>query len=240
MLGGLIGTAIGTVGGNFLEKGIGSIFGKSTADQNYEYERRLQQHDQEFQKEMRATAYQTAVKDMQKAGINPAVALSNGGGDTYGGSSSHGSVAMQTPTSGTMAETMSSIINTALTKAQKENIEADTELKGTQAGKTKTEIKAIEIDNEIKQLTAPIDIMLKQAQTKQQKAQAEKAKAEIVKYEKEMAEMDARIEQLKADGKLKQAQEETERRIQKGIQTREWIKTIAGAFGTAANVASAF
>lgn len=156
MLGGLIGTALGTIGGNFLEKGIGSIFGKSTADQNYEYERRLQKHDQEFQKEMRATAYQTAVQDMQKAGINPAVALSSGGGDTYGGSSSHGSVAMQTPTSGTMAETMSSIINTALTKAQKENIEADTELKNKQSGKTEEEQKAIRTNTRIQEETNKI------------------------------------------------------------------------------------
>ncbi len=166
MLGGLIETALGTIGGNFLEKGIGSIFGKSTADQNYEYERRLQQHDQEFQKEMRATAYQTAVQDMQKAGINPAVALSSGGGDTYGGSSSHGSVAMQTPTSGTMAETMSSIINTALTKAQKENIEADTDLKNKQSGKTKAEQKLIETQEEIQGIIGRAQEKLIKAQNK--------------------------------------------------------------------------
>lgn len=166
MFGGLIGTALGAIGGNFLEKGIGSIFGKSTADQNYEYERRLQQHDQEFQKEMRATAYQTAVQDMQNAGINPAVALSQGGGDTYGGSSSHGSVAMQTPTGGTMAENISSIINTALTKAQKENIEADTDLKNKQSGKTKAEQKLIETQEEIQGIIGRAQEKLIKAQNK--------------------------------------------------------------------------
>lgn len=152
----MLGKLIGAVGGSFISKGIDSIFGKSTADTNYEYERRFQKHDQEFQKEMRATAYQTAVDDMQKAGINPAVAFASGSGDTYSGSSSHGTVAMQTPKGTDTSNLISALNNTAITKAQKENIEADTDLKNKQSGKTKEEQKAIRTNTRIQEETNKI------------------------------------------------------------------------------------
>lgn len=178
-----VGNIIGAVGGDFISKGIDSIFGKATADQNYEYERRLQQHDQNFQKEMRATAYQTAVQDMQKAGINPAVAFASGSGDTYSGSSSHGTVAMQTPTGGDLAQNLSAINTTALTNAQKENIEADTELKEKQSGKTETEIELNKIQKQFQAELNQAEIALKNAQTKQQIAQIRKETAEAIKNE---------------------------------------------------------
>ncbi len=179
----MLGKLIGAVGGSFISKGIDSIFGKSTADTNYEYERRFQKHDQEFQKEMRATAYQTAVDDMQKAGINPAVAFASGSGDTYSGSSSHGTVAMQTPTGGNLAQNLSAISTTALTNAQKENIEADTKLKEKQSGKTETEIELNEIQKEFQEELNQAEINLKQAQTKKEIAEARNATAETIKNE---------------------------------------------------------
>lgn len=178
-----VGNIIGAVGGDFISKGIDSIFGKATADNNYEYERRLQQHDQDFQKEMRATAYQTAVQDMQKAGINPAVAFATGSGDTYGGSSSHGTVAMQTPTGGNLAQNLSAINTTALTNAQKENIEADTKLKEKQSGKTEAETNLTKTTEKINRTMADAEIQLKNAQTKQQITQIRKETAEAIKQE---------------------------------------------------------
>lgn len=41
--------------------------------------------------------------------------------------------------------------------------------------------------------------------------------------------MDAEIETLKAEGKLKEAQRKQIKRLTKGIQTREWINSITGA-----------
>lgn len=141
-----------TIGGKMLDMGSKKV----AADTNYEYERRLQKHDQEFQKEMRATAYQTMVKDMQKAGLNPAVATANGGGDTYGGSSSHGSVAMQAPQDIDTNGLINAINNTALTQSQKENIDADTDLKNEMSGKTKEEQKAIRTNTRIQEETNKI------------------------------------------------------------------------------------
>ena len=174
---------IGTVTGDIFGKAVDSVFNKAAADQNYEYERRLQQHDQEFQKEMRATAYQTAVEDMQKAGINPAVALSSGGGDTYGGSSSHGTVAMQTPSGGNITNNLAQMNATALTKAQKENIEADTDLKNKQSGKTEAETNLTKTTEQINRTMADAEVKLKNAQTKQQITQIRLETAEAIKQE---------------------------------------------------------
>lgn len=136
---GLFSAVAGAITGNAID----SIFNKAAADQNYEYERRLQKHDQEFQKEMRATAYQTTVQDMQKAGINPAVALSGGASQSLGGSSSHGSVGMQGASGSNVAETMMSLkerktgieqINTNI-QNQTALTNADVELKKAQATK---------------------------------------------------------------------------------------------------------
>lgn len=138
----LVGAAAGALAGG----GINDIFNKASADRSYEINRRLQKHDQAFQREMRATAYQTTVEDMQKAGINPAVALSNGASQSQGGSSSASASA---PSGGgeNVAETIMSLkerktgidqikanINnqTALTNA-------DVELKTAQAVKTMKE-----------------------------------------------------------------------------------------------------
>lgn len=147
------------------------IMGGISADKEYSYARRLQKHDQAFQKEMRETAYQTMVGDMEKAGINPAVALSGGAGQAMGGSSSQSAPNVNM---GHMdiASIMQAMGTTALTQAQKENIEADTELKTKQTGKTETESKAIKQQIDIDKNLADAEMKLKEAQTSKEKETA--------------------------------------------------------------------
>lgn len=174
---GLIGAAAGALTGG----GINDIFGKASADRSYEMNRRLQKHDQAFQKEMRATAYQTMTEDMKKAGINPAVALSNGGGTAMGGSSS----ASASAPSGGGADLAQMMQATALTKAQQENIEADTELKTKQSGKTDAETKTENVLRDAK-------LTLMQAGTAKEKAtaQAELSRKLNLDFDAKMKKMD--------------------------------------------------
>lgn len=153
----------GAVAGSLLKGGISSFFGKQAADQEYEYNRRLQEHNFDFQREMRDTQYQATVEDMKKAGINPAVALSGGAAQSQAAGGSSASVGVQAPDTGSMEGLMGAIQQTALTKAQKENIEADTELKDKQSGKTEAETKTENLLRDTK-------LELTKAQTAKEKA----------------------------------------------------------------------
>jgi len=117
-LGGPVGAMVGaSVGG-----GISSAIGQQEAN---EQNIALAQQQMSFQERMSNTAYQRATADMIKAGINPAVAYSQGGATTPGGAST--SVSPVDRSMG-LGQALGSAVQLQNTVAQTDKIKSDTSL----------------------------------------------------------------------------------------------------------------
>lgn len=152
---GLLGTGAG-IGAQFLGRR------KLTGAQNQQNAWNAEEAEKQraFEEEMRNTSFQAQVKDMQAAGVNPA--LMYGGTGASGASVPSGAAAsgtgdgMQLDPSGMI----SSIMELALLGAQKENIEADTEQKkaGAERDKAETERTKMLTPLEASDLAASVDL----------------------------------------------------------------------------------
>lgn len=137
-----------------------------------EYNAAQAQINRDYETQMSNTAYQRAYADMAAAGLNPHLAGGQGGASTPAGTTATGAQAMPLDIAGAV----NAASNAALTRAQLSNIEADTELKGKQAGKTKAERNLIETQEKLQTITTAFQEKLAAAQTAQAKA-AEKQNA---------------------------------------------------------------
>jgi hypothetical protein len=123
----VIGGAMDIAGGIF-----GNNANKDAAQQANQFASAQSDKQMAFQKEMRATQYQTSVEDMQKAGLNPMLAYTQGGAGTPQGSSAQPTVArIENPVKGATQ----SAIGAA-------NVAADLKLKKEQALATSAQAEA--------------------------------------------------------------------------------------------------
>lgn len=93
--------------------------------------------NRQFQERMANTAYQRAIADMKKAGINPMLAVTQGGATTPGGSLASGvsTTHGKSPVQGALSSAMQ-------LKAQMDNMNADTRVKEATARKMLAELPA--------------------------------------------------------------------------------------------------
>lgn len=94
------------------------------------------QLNRDFQERMSNTSYQRARADLEAAGFNPMLAVSQGGASSPSGSSA---AAMQNTLSGA-AQSTSLIPNSLIQAAQIKNIQADTQKKLTETDAAKTDL----------------------------------------------------------------------------------------------------
>ena len=103
------------------------------------------QAQMDFQERMRSTQYQTAVLDLQKAGLNPMLAYTQGGAGTPAGASA----------TGQQAQIKNPVEGGASAASLMANIEADLALKTSQVDVNKENVKNISADTMLKLLNDP-------------------------------------------------------------------------------------
>lgn len=144
--------------------------------QNRKFNEAEAQKQRNWEANLANTAHQREIADLQAAGLNPLLSASGGNGaDTPSGASAS--------SAGNMPIDMASILNTALTGAQIENVRADTDLKYKNSGKTEKEIETMEINNRINQAVSRAEIALKNAQTNSERVSAKKTLVDTVAQE---------------------------------------------------------
>lgn len=189
-------TANAATGGIF-----GHIFGGMNDDRQYKQQERLQElqmagqramTDYEWQKQMemwKATNYPAQLQMMKQAGLSPGLIYGKGGGGgtTTGNASGH----VQGATAPTGGGEIMHMISMGLMDAQRKNIEADTKLKETQAGKTagvdtrEAETRILDLTQGINNKKAEeglkkVETMLKNIELDVQGATAEERKDQII------------------------------------------------------------
>lgn len=166
-----------------------------------------QQSSLAWQREMYAdsTKYQREVEDMLAAGINPMMAAKSGAGSVSafpGQSVSPGSPAMPSLNLGSLLQ---SVVSVAKMKAEIDNINADTEAKKADTNKKNAETEGVQIDNEFKK------------KINDSKVEGQKLSNDLSRNQ--VAETDARIDNLEQDTTLKAKQAATEEERQKYFET---------------------
>lgn len=151
------------------------------------------QINRDYQTEMSNTSYQRAVTDMQAAGVNPALSMSNGGASTPTGSNAQGSASLINAT----PIDFQSIIELMKAPAEIANIKADTELKGKEAEAKDTEIENLRVqiegsklDNEQKEIVLKYIEEQEQLRNRNLKLDAEQKEIEQKRLNSEIDKMD--------------------------------------------------
>lgn len=152
---GLLGTGLGV---GFQALGRRKLSGAQTQQNTWNAEEAQKQRD--FEEEMRNTSFQAQVRDMEAAGVNPAL--------MYGGTGSSGATVPSGAAASGSGDGMgldpssmiASLMQLSLLGAQKENIEADTEQKKAGAARDQAETERTKMLTplEASDLAASVDL----------------------------------------------------------------------------------
>lgn len=168
------------------------------------------QLNRDFQQQMSDTAYQRGVADMQAAGVNPALAMGQGGASTPTGSNAQGSASLMSPMDVVSMAMQMKMMQTeiSLKKSQERLNDAKADEAGANTGlisqntenariayrQTAEVINGLKIDNWRKQL-------LNQFAEQREKAEIDAIEIGNDETRKRMREIEARIDKMSAEKK---------------------------------------
>lgn len=188
----------------FIGDSINNLAGNMFADERQEDAQQFNSGEaalkRQWDERMRATQYQTTVKDMQKAGLNPMLAYHQGGAGTPSGASATSSPAgapHNTPPSVSMANASQIRVNDAIeerTRAEAEKVRAE---KGEIEARTPTHAWSIEkIKQEIGESAVRIENIWQQTKTGASSAQL--MDQQVKNLQAEIPRIRATVDNLKA------------------------------------------
>lgn len=171
------GMATGLLGSS-LQKGLVNNHMSGAEREAAEFNANEAQKARDFNEQMDSTKYQRQVVDMQKAGINPALAM-NGGVTTQATSNATGHAS-------TSPAPMMSVVDLATTASNLRNLEAQRNLTDAQARLANANADAVDIENKYKDRLELAIVRGQEAANNMTQAQIDKINKDIEKADEEI------------------------------------------------------
>lgn len=188
----------------------------------------------DWEKEKMQNAYTWTMGDLEQAGLNPTLMMGGTGTANMAGSSTPGAVGTPSINTADITSALKLSKELGLMDAQKENIDADTDLKGAQSGKTSAETEFQQIQNKYQDQIMQLEIALKQETNREIRANIENTLEKTKQIQKDIDKTDKEIDILKSQGKIAEAEAKTKVNNRRGYAILEMTESLTRSVGNVA------